>query len=221
MRLNQLFTKPTLTRFLLPLFASSMLMAGERFSIGVRGGVPLTDAFEVARGSSGAYFTNTKRYLVGPTMEFHLPARFTIQVDGLYRRLGYQYEASGPFTYQKTVANSWEFPVLAKFEIVPGPVRPFISGGASFRRLSGIRQIREGISNGTLGRVEVTDFDEFNKQNDIGMTFGAGLAFKLGGVRISPEFRYTRWGGEAFRDPLNSLLRTNRNQGDFIVGFTF
>jgi len=43
----------------------------------------------------------------------------------------------------------------------------------------------------------------------------------MGRVRISPEFRYTRWGGENLRDPINALLRTNRNQGDFMLGLTF
>ena len=28
----------------------------------------------------------------------------------------------------------------------------------------------------------------------------------------SSEFRYTRWGGENFQDPVNVLLRTNRDE---------
>jgi len=28
-------------------------------------------------------------------------------------------------------------------------------------------------------------------------------------------------GSEAFRDPARTLLRTNHNQGDFLLGFTF
>ena len=195
--------------------------AGEFASIGVRGGVPITDGFDVARGSTASYFTKTKRYVVGPTVEFHLPARFSLEVDALYRRLGFHYEASGPVTYSKTVANSWEFPVLVKYEILPGPVRPFVDAGASFRHLSGVRQIRETIAGATLDRVELNRFPEFNKRNDIGFTFGGGVAFKIGPVRIAPELRYTRWGGENFRDPVNALLRTNRNQGDFLLGFTF
>ena len=202
---------------LMPGFAS----AGDAVSIGVKGGVPITDALNTARGVSSAYFTNTKRYLIGPTVEFHLPARFSIEIDALYKRLGYQYEATGPTVNASTVANSWEFPVLGKFEIFPGPVRPFIDAGASFRHLSGIKQIRQTISGVTLNEVEIANPAEFNKENDIGFVFGAGIAFKMGRVRISPEVRYTRWGGENFRDPINSLLRTNRNQGDFMLGLTF
>jgi hypothetical protein len=62
---------------------------------------------------------------------------------------------------------------------------------------------------------------EFNKDNDIGFVFGGGLEVKLGFIRITPELRYTRWGSENFRDPVASLLHSNKNQGDFILGLTF
>jgi opacity protein-like surface antigen len=199
----------------------ALLSAADKVSIGVKGGVPITDAVDTAQGQNSAYLTNTKRYLVGPTVEFHLPARFSIEVDALYKRIGYQYDATGPVVTAKTVANSWEFPVLGKFEILPGPVRPFVDLGASFRHLSGVRQIRQTVSGATFNRVELNNASEFNKRNDIGFTGGFGIAFKIGWVRISPEFRYTRWGGENFRDPINALLRTNRNQGDFLLGLTF
>lgn len=203
------------------ILAPVLLCAGERFSVGVKGGVPISDAVDVARGANAEYFTNTKRYLVGPTVELHLPARFSIELDALYRRLGYQYQASGPLVYAKTVANSWEFPVLGKFETLPGPIRPFVDAGASWRHLSGIEQVRQIISAGTFNQVTFNNAIEFNKRNDVGFVFGAGVALKLGPVRISPEFRYTRWGGENLRDPVNALLRTNRNQGDFLLGLTF
>lgn len=192
--------------------------SGQRISLGVRAGVPITDAFETFRGNEASYFTNTKRYLIGPTIEIHLPLRFSIVVDGLYKRLGYQYQQTVPDVVStRTVANSWEFPGTLKWEILPGPVRPFVAGGASVRHITGISQVRE------LANVvtEVDNAPEFNKRNDVGFVFGGGVAFKLGRVRIAPEFRYVRWGSDAFRDPVRTLLRTNRNQGDFLLGFTF
>lgn len=186
--------------------------------MGARAGVPITDAFETFRGNEARYFTNTKRYLIGPTIEIHLPWRFSIVIDALYKRLGYEYQPTTPGDVAtRTVANSWEFPGTVKWEIFPGPIRPFVDAGASVRHITGISQVRE------LANV-VTEIDsapEFNKRNDIGFVFGGGVAFKLGRVRVSPEFRYVRWGSEAFRDPVRMLLRTNRNQGDFLVGFTF
>jgi len=190
-------------------------------SIGVVGGVPLTDAFEVAKGNNSAFFTNTKRYTIGPAVQLHLPARFSVEVDALYKRLGFDNRTVLPQQYTATTANSWEFPVLAKFDLTPGPIRPFIGAGANFRHITGVKQVRQVISGATLNQVTIDNPPEFNKDTDVGFTFGAGLAFKLGRVRIAPELRYTRWGGENFRDPVNSLLRTNRNDGMFLLGFTF
>jgi hypothetical protein len=209
--------KPTLV-----LFGMAALLMGQegehRVSIGVRAGVPITDAFDTVRGSDASYFTNTKRYLIGPTIEFHLPWRLSIAVDALYKRMGYEYQQFAPgIAATRTVANSWEFPGTVKWEIVPGPIRPFVDAGVSIRHISGISQIRDAAN-------QVTDYNsaaEFNKRNDVGFVFGGGVAFKFGRVRVSPEFRYVRWGSESFRDPVRSLLRTNRNQGDFLLGFTF
>ncbi|MEO8100401.1 MAG: porin family protein [Acidobacteriota bacterium] len=212
---------PALAIIALSFLTPTALFAGDVISIGVKGGIPITDAVDTARGNNAGYTTNTKRYLVGPTVEFHLPLRFSIEFDAIYKRLGYQYDATGPYVYSKTVANTWEFPALVKFEILPGPVRPFVDAGVSFRNLSGVKQIRQTISGVTFNRVELNSAAEFNKRNDVGGTAGFGVAFKLGPVRISPEVRYTRWGSETLRDPINALLRTNRNQGDFLIGLTF
>lgn len=200
----------------------SLGAAAQPVSFGVIGGVPITDAFKTLHGNQASYATNTKRYVVGPTLQFNLPLRLSLEVDGLYRRLGYQYQQSGPTVTARTVANSWEFPAVVKFDILPGPVRPFVDAGASFRHISGVDEVRTVIN--AAGKAVDTTFNtppEFNKRNDIGLVFGGGVEFKLGVVRIAPQLRYTRWGSENFRDPLNALLRTNRNQGDFLLSLTF
>ena len=135
-------------------------------SIGVKAGVPITDFFQTIRGNNANYFTNTKRYLVGPTVEFHLPARFAIEVDGLYKRVGYEYDQSlvSNTISSRTVANSWEVPALVKWEILPGPVRPFVDAGASFRHISGIKQVRNAAGVVT----NLSNAVEFNKRNDVG-----------------------------------------------------
>jgi hypothetical protein len=208
--------------FLAPVFAQPV-------SFGVVGGVPITDAFNTAQGLTASYATNTHRYLVGPAFQLHLPLRFTVEVDGLYKRLGYQYNATTEatavttITTASTVANSWEFPILLKFEVTPGPIRPFVDTGISFRHISGIKQVRRVVTipAGVVGVTTLTNPPEFNKATDEGLVFGGGIAFKMGRVRIGPELRYTRWGSENFRDPVGSLLRTNRNQGDFLLGILF
>ena len=76
------------------------------------------------------------------------------------------------------------------------------------------------ISGGTLSVVDLDKQPELSNATDIGLAFGAEIACKFGRVRISPEFPCTRWGGENLRDPVNALLRTHRNQGDLMIGFT-
>lgn len=201
------------------LAASAVSSQAQVVSVGVKGGVPITDALDTVQGNEASYVTNTKRYTVGPTVEFHLPARFSIEIDALYTRLGYDY--NGLTGFRTVRANSWEFPLLGKFEILPGPIRPFVDAGVNVRNISGIRQVRQMIQGATLNTVTVENAPEFNKRTDIGFAFGGGIAFKAGPVRLSPELRYTRWGGENFRDPIDALLRTNRNQGTFLLGLTF
>ncbi len=202
-------------------FAAVVTAAAQPVSVGVKGGVPITDFFDTAHGNQAAYASNTHRYLVGPTVQFNLPLRFSIEVDALYKRLGYDYnQFAGPGspTFTSTTANSWEFPVLGKWAVLPGPVRPFVDFGANFRHISGVDQIQDTAS--AVG-VRVGTVPEFHKTNDIGAAFGAGVEFKIGWLRVSPEFRYTRWGSENFNDPVGTLLRTNKNQGDFMLGLTF
>ena len=190
-------------------------------SVGVKVGVPVTDALETFRGNQAAYVTNTHRYLVGGTVQLNFPFRFSIEVDALYRRLGYEYNqfaGVGSPTATRTVANAWEFPVLGKYAIFGGPLRPFVDAGANFRHVSGVEQIRNGIN---ALNLPVNPVPEFNKDNDIGFVFGGGVELKLGIMRVTPEFRYTRWGSENFRDPIAALLRTSKNQGDFLLGLTF
>ena len=205
-----------------PLFAQPV-------SFGVEGGVPITDAFDAAhdtfQGNTASYSTYTHRYEVGPAFQVHLPLRLTVEVDALYKRLGYQYNALTPATrtFAATAVNSWEFPLLLKFEITPGPIRPFVDLGISFRHISGVKQIRQVVTipAGVVGVTTLTNPPEFNKATDEGLVFGGGVAFKFGPVRISPELRYTRWGSENFEDPVRSLLHTNKDQGDFLLGILF
>ena len=204
------------------LFSFALAVEAQPVSVGVEGGVPITDAFQTFHGNSAFYATNTKRYIVGPTVQFHFPSRLTLEIDGLYRRLGYQYQQITPtIVFRSTVANSWEFPALLKFDVLPGPIRPFVGAGASFRHISGIEEVQRTVSAGGLIAANFNNAPEFNKRNDIGLVLGGGVTFKFGWVRISPEFRYTRWGSEAFRDPVRGLLNSNRNQGDFLLGLTF
>src|ERR1043166_8507065 len=112
-------------------------------SVGVKGGGPLTDAIDAASNQSVRYISNTKRYLVGPTVELNLPLHVSIEFDALYRRENYESRTNliDGFSTGATTANSWEFPLLLKWRFSGGPIRPFVDAGFSFDKLSDIHQL--------------------------------------------------------------------------------
>jgi hypothetical protein len=200
----------------LALTLGSIAMHGQ-VAVGARGGVPITDFFDAVSDTNFRYFTDTKRYEIGPSLEYQLPLQFLIGVDALYRRIGFDYQETSTGIFRKTVANSWQFPVMVKWEFLPGPLRPFVGAGAAYQYIGGIQQTQQ-ISGGP---ATVNSVAELNKRNQVGFVFGGGLAVRVGPLKLVPEFRYSRWGSEAFRDPLRQALRTHRNQGDFLLGVLY
>ncbi|HLJ13285.1 MAG TPA: outer membrane beta-barrel protein [Bryobacteraceae bacterium] len=223
---------------LLSLFLVSAAAFAQPFSIGVKGGIPVTDALNAQSGffpgmplgntstSPGqiSYNSNTKRYLLGPTAELHLPLGFSFEVDALYRRLDYQssFSAVDSLIAARTTANSWQFPLLLKWALPLGPIRPFVDAGPSVEWVSGVRQVRQvTVFPSTVTITTTSNPAELKNQTTVGFTTGGGLEFKMGPVRIAPEVRYTRWNSDIFHSTVRDLLSTNLNQADFLVGFTF
>ena len=128
-------------------------------SVGVKGGIPLNDAFlftSLGTSPPGAvvtresYFAKTKRYVVGPTVQVHLPLRLALEFNVLYRRLNYDRSSyyrtpsSGErFVITHNVANKWEFPLLMKYRLSGASVRPFVAVGVSVNRINGTRRVRD------------------------------------------------------------------------------
>jgi hypothetical protein len=63
--------------------------------------------------------------------------------------------------------------------------------------------------------------DELVNDGSKGFVFGGGVEFSLLALRVQPEIRWTRWGSENFRSPVESIFKSNLNQAEFLVGFTF
>ncbi len=80
-----------LTLILLACSFTTAFAAEHIFSFGIKGGVPLTDAFTdtTTRGVDVIThtFSNTKNYVIGPTVELSLPFGFAVEADALYRPL--------------------------------------------------------------------------------------------------------------------------------------
>jgi opacity protein-like surface antigen len=208
---------------LLSVFAAAAV--AQPIGFGVKVGLPLTDAFDTASNATTSYESDTKRYVIGPQIELRLPAGFGIELDALYTRLNFSSVGgvAGSVVNAVTDADAWEFPLLLKKRFGGAnagvaAARPFVVTGASFRRLSGITQIQNFIT----GNSQTTSSPaELQDKNATGFVVGGGVEIRALFLRISPEVRFTRWGTSNFREGISNLLETNRNQGQFLVGFHF
>lgn len=194
---------------------------GQIVSVGVKAGVPASTAFQ-----DNPYGSYVRRYIIGPTAEVHLPFHLAFEVDALYRRSGYDtggttFAFGGPPSppvqfVERAYVNDWQVPFLAKWEPGHGPIRPFVDAGVTYRHLSGqstVTYFSVSSSSSQAGTATTSP-------NMLGGTIGGGVTLKLFLLRVSPEIRYTHWASQPF---IATFLppRTNANQVDFLVGFTF
>jgi|SRR5579872_913939 len=208
-----------------------LLLAAAAFcqpvSVGLKIGVPLSDAFNIATSGQTNYTADTHRYTLGPSVELRLPARFSVEVDALYKSLEYRSSSgglSGVTLNSDVTSGSWEFPILLKYHILPEVplIKPYLEAGPSFSRLSGLKQVFTCLGNSCGGTSSGSSSTppELTHSSNYGLTFGAGIDFHVILVHISPEVRYTRWGFENF-STLSGLLSSNQNQAAFLVGISF
>jgi hypothetical protein len=184
-------SQKTITRFALLTLLAAPAWA-QSISVGLRGGVPLSDAFEVFPGRFS--FRNLPhRWTAGPTLEVRLPFSLGVTFDALYSRVEYErIDSPG-----RETGGQWEFPLMLRFRSGAGPVHPFVAGGGSFNKLTDISTPTSSVA---------------------GVVVGAGVEVKVPFVRITPEIRYTR----RLSDQLNiEGLRSNRNEFVFLTGITF
>jgi len=176
------------------------------FSFGIKAGVPLTDAYSdvTARGVDTIThtFSASKKYVIGPTIELSLPLGLSVEADALYRPLNLTTDglvAPQTLLHSSTDINSWEFPILGKYHFLHTPiVKPYVEAGPIFRHV------------GSQGA----------RLSNAGFALGGGIDVKVLLVRVTPEIRYSRWGGDApaqiFGAPPSQL-----NQAEFLIGIAF
>jgi hypothetical protein len=210
-------TKLLPSRYLLPvcLLFTGVHLPAQLVSVGVKAGVPVTDAVEEATGAH----SEARPYTVGPMVQVNLPRSFAVEVDALYKRTGYTATAGTSVT--RVRANSWEFPMLLKYYL-PGyesRVRPYAEVGYSIRSISGVNSSLLGVTAGPVFNVRsVLRHDPTH-----GVAVGGGVEVKAGRLRIAPEARYTHWTDRAFTDIgfRNAFARSVDNQFEFLLGVRF
>ena len=214
----------TIFRFVILLVIVAPAVA-QTISFGGKVGTPFTDPLLLTSSSSSLtnFTVDRQRYTVGPTFEFALPYRLSVEADALYKPLHY---ASNPFgfnTFQATTsANSWEIPVLVKGRFWNGMTRPFGNAGMSFRHVGGTTTLTNTLPPppGALTLTFTQDPAELVHPWVTGYVAGGGVDFSYGVIHISPEVRYTRWRTLNFGSP-NGGLNSNLNSVELLIGFTF
>jgi len=174
---------------------SSFPAFGQLFSVGVKAGVPINDAFVTSgQFDPGVLGSTTNRYIIGPQVELRLPFHLGVEADALYRH----------FVFAGSGSSQWEFPILLKYHFKGIPLlHPFVDAGPTFNHVSDIQLFTRN-------------------QSSAGIAIGAGLDFHALIFHLTPEFRYTHWGSQNYYLPTSSAsLASNQNQAEFLVGFTF
>lgn len=192
--------------FLLLLAAAHACFAGP-LVFGGRGGTDLTDtvARSLDRVGAGSLGHN---YVVGPTLGVRLPLSFSVEGDALFHRqsLGLGLAGLGGLN---THSDSWEFPVMLRFTPGKGPIAPSVGAGVTVQHVNDFGGVPSYLLSGQTA------------QNSVGFVAGAGVQFRVGALHVTPEVRYTRWGGSSWTQSLADTLLGSRNQAQFLVGFTF
>lgn len=169
---------------------------GDWFAFGGKLGAPFTEVFEA--GIPPGINTSTTTFTIGPTAELRFPFGLGVEADILYKRSRVEQPGGG-----SQGADSWEFPLLAKYRLAGDALHPYGVAGFSFRKISDVRKFVAGLETSTKGFV-----------------LGAGLEIGLPVITLQPEIRYTRW-GEGLTSEATGSLMYNRNQMDFLFGIVF
>lgn len=177
-------------------------------SVGVKGGVPITEPMK--------YGDESKRYLVGASVELRLPRGFAVELDALYQRVGRSTDwiSTLPY-YSRDRGNQWQFPLLAKYYFQPKTKswQPYVGAGYAVRA-AWMRSSGQSYFTDQNGVMTPYKFDyKHSTSADLGATFTSGIRFHAGRIAISPEVRYTRWG--------ESTAQTKQNEVNFLVGISF
>lgn len=179
---------------LVVLFTVTHTAAGQFVGLGVTAGARLSDE------TFGNINTESKRYILGPRVDFHLPRHFFVEVDALYRLFGFTAYQQSTVTNViiRERANSWEFPVILKYRYTGYRAHPFLGAGYDPRFVHGNDVANGAYVTGIRSGVPIYTY-LINQQSKTsypvshGAVVSGGVEFVAGPVHISPELRYIHW----------------------------
>lgn len=202
----------------LGIVAAARLASAQLVSFGAIGGVPFIQQI--------SNHDESRPYIVGPSVEFRLPAGFAVEADALYRRIGqtgfFGFIEIGAAMTPTTLAqsdrlrgNEWQFPLVGKYYFRRNSSwQPFLGTGYSFRTVG----THHSISQTFIDANGATQHESFrlNSRSDLGVgaVVAAGIRLHAGRLAILPEIRYTRWGSQ------NNIF-FHKNEAAGLLGISF
>lgn len=162
-------------------------------------------------------------------MEFKLPYRLGVEIDALYKRVGtreFSVDILGGQFRSRDRSNSWEFPILVKYCFLRKLPGPYVSGGYAFRHIAGSGTSESICCFNPYGpsdpKLTVSTYST-DYRNSSGLVVGGGVEIKAGVLKVSPEFRYTRWLNKAFSayGSHGFFAESAQNQTEILVGITW
>lgn len=173
-------------------------------TVGLKAGIPQRSPLETTFGNVPSFAHSN--YTVGPQVEVRLLGRLAVEADALYTGLPYK-TVPALSSQQDATAQSWEFPLLLKAYLGRSKGhRSFVGAGPSFRSISGIKDIVTSKTLGILTR---------------GVSISSGTAFRIGGLSLCPEVRYTYWGPITFGNGIDLVFGNRTSQAQVLFGIVF
>jgi len=204
---------------------------GQILSFGIKAGGEVNPGLDV----DGLVFavSEAKPYAFGPTVQVRLPLKLAVEIDALYNRTGYRVDLciSTYCSVEVGRANVFAFPVLVKYRLFRGPFSPYVSGGPAYRHVGRTSGTALNWRTGPLFPGEVVDYPVQRSSvsgpasDGAGVVVGAGLEFKAGILKLSPEYRFTHWNNHAWGvgGPGNGYYfnGSSLNQQEILLGVMF
>jgi hypothetical protein len=200
---------------ILLLAAGSLAAQTARFGAGLQFAVPFNGMFQEVSGREFAS-DHSAHWMLGPEVHWRAPGRIAVGFSALYRQAGRD-GGGGYFSYsERERGYSWEFPLLARFRVAQGPLRPFLTAGPSVLlvRTHSDADYIIGPSSSDRGSSHST-----YAQARAGLAAGGGVEHRFGKALLTVEVRYSRWfTGTCYANELRCLAP---NRGAAIVGIGF
>ncbi|MFN7933078.1 MAG: hypothetical protein U0R19_07110 [Bryobacteraceae bacterium] len=152
------------------LCALSTSSAAQSLSVGAVAGTNLTDDVRAGASPIETVPPGERRPILGISFNLRIIPSVEFEFQALHREVKLSGTIAAFRPYTRTL-TTWQYPLLAKYTLPGRSVKPFLTGGPSFRP----------AGNGT-------------GLSHTGITAGGGIAIHTpAGFRISPTLRYTRW----------------------------